>query len=431
MLHQAKDEANSRSQDSDRDAQERDKSGKQAAVATPAVVPVQTEKPAVKAITGFASWAATAAKSTKSAGQTDQEAATAVADDKKSDATAILMQAIAGLGMPQIAPHPVLPAPVQRSANNQAGKGASVDVRATAPAITTSSVTNEADESLSITPGGSRKGANSGTSESMVAADTESQPAVSSGQLAFAARLNAEGSSAQQLQTAQTQPSRQQAAQTDAQSSAAAGGDAISTPSILTQAVQSGIGQIVEEAQKSEGQVPAAAAATPATSEPAAAPRAETVHAIDQPGDIRSADIDQAPAGANAAAVRDVRLQVAGADNQRVDVRVMDRGGELRVSVRADDPSLVRSLQDNVADLSTRLDQAHFRSEVWTPRTQAIEQTDSASTNGRTFSNGSGASEGDGRGQQQNGRQQQPAWVDDFDEGPTGQNSGSTPQWQQ
>ena len=147
---------------------------------------------------------------------------------------------------------------------------------------------------------------------------------------------------------------------------------------------------------------------------------------------MRSADVDQTPAaGANATAVRDIRLQVAGSDNQRVDVRVMDRGGELRVSVRADDPSLVRSLQDNVAELSNRLDQAHFRSEVWTPRTQAISQTDSASTNGRTFSNGGQAFGRDGEGQQQNGRQQQhPSWVDDFEENPAGRNSGGTPQWQ-
>ena len=147
---------------------------------------------------------------------------------------------------------------------------------------------------------------------------------------------------------------------------------------------------------------------------------------------MRSADVDQAPAaGANATKVSDVRLQVTGSDNQRVDVRVMDRGGELRVSVRADDPSLVRSLQDNVADLSTRLDQARFRSEVWTPRTQSISQTDSASTNSRTFSNGGETSGRDGRGQQQNGRQQQqPSWVDDFEENPAGRNSGGTPQWQ-
>jgi hypothetical protein len=163
-----------------------------------------------------------------------------------------------------------------------------------------------------------------------------------------------------------------------------------------------------------------------------AASRADTALALDRPADVRSADVDQTPAaGANATRVSDVRLQVAGSDDQRVDVRVMDRGGELRVSVRADDPSLVRSLQDNVADLSTRLDQAHFQSEVWTPRAQAISQTDSASTGGRTSSNGGETFGRDGHGQQQNGRQQQqPSWVDDFEESPTGSNSGGTRQWQ-
>ena len=102
-------------------------------------------------------------------------------------------------------------------------------------------------------------------------------------------------------------------------------------------------GQTGERAQKADGPTFFTAAAG---SEHAAPPKADVTQMLDRPADVRSADIEHTqPSNANATAVRDVRLQVASSDNQRVDVRVMDRGGELRVSVRADDPSLVRSFR--------------------------------------------------------------------------------------
>jgi hypothetical protein len=257
---------------------------------------------------------------------------------------------------------------------------------------------------------------------------------LSSSPLAFAARLNALPSDSQQsppLQqpTAEPQATRSQASQASVQSSPALESNAIQPPAV-SQAVQTAPEQTGERAEKFDGQ---ALSATSAAVEQAAAPKTDATHALDRPADVRSADVDQAPpASTNLTAVRDVRLQVSGSDNQRVDVRVMDRGGELRVSVRADDPSLVRSLQDNVGDLSTRLDQARFQSEVWTPRMEAASQTDSANTNGngRAFSNGGETFGRDGQGQQNGRQQQQPFWVDDFEENPAGSNPGGTKQWQ-
>jgi hypothetical protein len=262
-------------------------------------------------------------------------------------------------------------------------------------------------------------------------ADTIS--AASSGQLAFAVRLNPDTAAEQtapqaQAPQSQLQSSHSQSTPDIVQSSVVAASDAVQPSAAITEIVQSGAEQSGEHAERAESQTQA----TPSAAvEQFAAARADAAHAIDQPVSVRSADIDNPPAPTANNTIRDIRMQVTGSDDQRVDVRVMDRGGELRVSVRADDPSLVRSLQDNVADLSTRLDQAHFQSEVWAPRTQAISQTDSASTNGRTFSNGGETSGGSGQGQQQNGRQhQQPSWMDDFDETPAGRNSGGTFQWQ-
>ena len=362
-------------------------------------------------------------------------------DEKKADASAspsgaaVLMQTLAGLGLPQFTqPTPIQAATPQQPASVPSGRAVpNIEVRATDPALSQGKLAmNEASGTSLSKPDVDSSGEETGQMPATVlplAADTNS--AASSGQLAFAVRLNPDTTAEQtapQAPQPQSQPSHAQSVLDNVQSSVAAASDAVQPSAAVTEVVQNGAEQSGEHTERADSQIQA----TPSAAvEQFAAARADAAHAIDQPVSVRSADVDQTPAPAANNTIRDVRLQVTGSDDQRVDVRVMDRGGELRVSVRADDPSLVRSLQDNVGDLSTRLDQAHFQSEVWTPRTQAISQTDSASTNGRTFSNGGETSGGSGQGQQQNGRQQQqPSWMDDFDEAPAGRNSGGTFQWQ-
>jgi len=448
MLHQANDEANSSASHSKKDTQDQDQNARQAAAApVPVAVPV-AKQPAPSL--GLLTWSSsTVAKSGTSASPAEDESASDSDDEKKADANAspsgaaVLMQTIAGLGLPQFTqPTPIQAASVQQQPTSvQSGRALpNIEVRATDPALSQGKPAMDDGSDLSLSKGPlSKSGADSSGEDRgqlpatipLPEADTNS--AASSGQLAFAMRLNPDTTAEQtapqaQAPQPQSQASHGQSAPDNAQSSVAAASDAVQPSAAITDVVQNGAEQSGEHSERAESQ----AQATPSSAvEQFAAARADAAHAIDQPASVRSADIDQTPAPSANNTIRDVRLQVTGSDDQRVDVRVMDRGGELRVSVRADDPSLVRSLQDNVADLSTRLDQAHFQSEVWTPRTQAISQTDSASTNGRTFSNGGETSGGSGQGQQQNGRQQQqPAWMDDFDETPAGRNSGGTLPWQ-
>jgi len=255
----------------------------------------------------------------------------------------------------------------------------------------------------------------------------ESRTTVSTRPLAFAARLTAEpATGSEQSQPQQAQP--RAASQPTHASAAPAGTEADAVTAAQTAAQSSfsghsGAEQGGEQPQKAEQRSFTTQAAA---WEHANAARPETVSTPAEPAESRVAEVEpQTPATSNNAPVRDVRMQLTGSENQRVDVRVMDRGGELRVSVRADDPALVRSLRDNMDDLSTRLDQAHFRSEVWAPRAEAISRSNSADTNGRTLSNGNEFSGQDGQGKRQNGRQnQQPAWMDDFEESTAGSNSG-------
>lgn len=131
----------------------------------------------------------------------------------------------------------------------------------------------------------------------------------------------------------------------------------------------------------------------------------------------RSAELEQ-PRAAGAAAsdaaaetppadpIRNLRLQVEGDNNQRVDVRLTEEGGELRVSVRSADPNLTQALQDHMPDLTNRLEQQHFRTEVWIPRSS--ETSDSGASNARSFHSSSGDSSGQQNpGRRQNGRENQ------------------------
>jgi hypothetical protein len=128
-----------------------------------------------------------------------------------------------------------------------------------------------------------------------------------------------------------------------------------------------------------------------------------------------ASDIDAKPQAAQNEPVRNVHMQLSGDDNQHVDVKLVDRGGELRVSVKAGDTNLAQSLQDHMPELTTRLDQQRFRTEVWSPREPAPSQSHTSSS-GR----GSSSSNSDGNSGRRQNRQQKerPEWLDELENQP-------------
>lgn len=72
------------------------------------------------------------------------------------------------------------------------------------------------------------------------------------------------------------------------------------------------------------------------------------------------------PAQARPAAARDIRLEVTGGDS-RVEVRVVERSGDLRVDVRTPDARLAGELREGLPALTARLEQTGFRAEAWHP----------------------------------------------------------------
>ncbi len=133
--------------------------------------------------------------------------------------------------------------------------------------------------------------------------------------------------------------------------------------------------------------------------------------------------------------VRNIRLQLAGENNQRVDIRLVDVAGEMRVSVRAGDTRLAQTLQEHIPDLANRLEGQQVRAEIWTPRTESPSSSNGSNQNGAGGQprGGGDSSGGDGQRRQGNGQQRnQPDWVDDYEDySSPAQTSRSNQTWPQ
>jgi hypothetical protein len=79
------------------------------------------------------------------------------------------------------------------------------------------------------------------------------------------------------------------------------------------------------------------------------------------------------PEAAKAPLVRDLKLEVGGGE-QRVEIRVSERGGEVKMTVRTPDTQLAGALRENLPTLSARLADSGFRSDAWHPAASATNQ---------------------------------------------------------
>jgi hypothetical protein len=76
--------------------------------------------------------------------------------------------------------------------------------------------------------------------------------------------------------------------------------------------------------------------------------------------------IQTKPEAAKATSVRDMKFEVVGVD-RRVEVRLSERQGEMKMTVRTPDANLATALRENLPALSTRLAESGFKNETWHP----------------------------------------------------------------
>ena len=128
--------------------------------------------------------------------------------------------------------------------------------------------------------------------------------------------------------------------------------------------------------------------------------------------------------------LRDLSFKLSGPGPEKVEVRLMERAGEVRVAVHTADVDLRRGLGNGLNELVGRLEGTGFQTETWRPPEAEFRQPDSS---GRQHQQQGAFSGGREQGRdQQTGSQSQPEWVDEFDQGfrTAGSDSERRKEWQ-
>ena len=82
---------------------------------------------------------------------------------------------------------------------------------------------------------------------------------------------------------------------------------------------------------------------------------------------------EAAPETVKGSPVRDMKLELAGGD-RRVEVRLSERGGEVKMTVRTPDTHLANALRENLPALSARLAESGFKSDAWHPSASSVSE---------------------------------------------------------
>jgi hypothetical protein len=136
----------------------------------------------------------------------------------------------------------------------------------------------------------------------------------------------------------------------------------------------------------------------PATTQPAA-PSAPVERIIEPPA-------------APPTSAHDIRVQVPDNNGGSTQVRFVESGGEVRVSVRTADEGLAQNLRSHLNDLTQRLTDGGMPAEVWKPgATSSQNSQPQPDREGR----GSGGQQSSGQDRQQDRQQKRPAWLDEME----------------
>lgn len=158
--------------------------------------------------------------------------------------------------------------------------------------------------------------------------------------------------------------------------------------------------------------------------EPAGAPLTRAKTLAPQPSQPAAASPDTETTQAMPSQpIRDVSLRLTVAESAHVDVQLAERAGKIQVAVRTPDQDLAKSLQSNLGELVSRLEDKGYKTNVLGPVTTqhsglAVKES-STSPDSQSHSNGSGSQGGqqDPRGrQQQSDQRQQGRWKAQLEE---------------
>jgi hypothetical protein len=131
-----------------------------------------------------------------------------------------------------------------------------------------------------------------------------------------------------------------------------------------------------------------------------------------------SLDLEDRPAAGHPA--QEISLQISSADDRKVDVRLVQRAGEVLVTVRTPDVALAHELRQDLGSLTGKLAQSGYGTEQFTPFSASSsnlsnqpgtpDHQDSSSSNGQNPQHGSGQQQ-----QPQDEGGKRPDWVEEME----------------
>jgi hypothetical protein len=135
------------------------------------------------------------------------------------------------------------------------------------------------------------------------------------------------------------------------------------------------------------------------------------------------------PPAAPPTSSRDIRVQVPNQNGGSTQVRFLESGGEVRVSVRTSDEGLAQNLRSHLNDLSQRLSEGGVQGEIWKPAPDAAssqndqhpQDREGRGSSGRDSGSHSGGHAGT-RGDQRE-QQERPAWLEEMEASLEGRNA--------
>jgi hypothetical protein len=182
-------------------------------------------------------------------------------------------------------------------------------------------------------------------------------------------------------------------------------------------------------ASRSTDGEPATAAARTVSEPPRLSQESPTGGAVRPKGDPAPPErpsVVESEAPKTPAATRDIKLEV-GSGDQRVELHLTERGGDVHVAVRTPDTHLAGELRENLPDLSSRLEHTGLRPEEWHTSTPVNgEWHREGHSTGASSNDANGNPRQDTRERQGDPESRQPKA---FEEQPNRQEKGKDFQW--
>ena len=133
--------------------------------------------------------------------------------------------------------------------------------------------------------------------------------------------------------------------------------------------------------------------------------------------------------------VKGISIQLGQAAQERVELRVSESAGEVRMAVRAADPEVAHSIRQALPDLMSHLEQSGFRAEAWRPGGVVSGPGGPAEVRPNpSEARGGNSQQQPGWSQQHRGQRDQnqgdrPKWVEELEGSLTGGGPSSTGEW--